>query len=210
MNDTAKLLTSLLQGLDWLYDKAVTGVPTLDGASDLAQRYAQQSASPDAAIDALIKWQMAKAGTASFVTSFGGAISLPVTLPASFASITYIQLRMIAAIAHLRGHDVESDSARMMALACLCGARAVDVVKDLGLRLGTQLAQEAVKRLSGDCLRQVHHALGCRLLALTGGTTAVNLGKLVPVLGGLVSGGVDAAITRSYGVAAKRVFLPVG
>lgn len=210
MNDPSKLLSSLVQGLDWLYDKAVNGVPTLDGASDLAARYAQQSTSPDAAIDALIKWQMAKAGTASFVTSFGGAASLPVTLPASFASVTYIQLRMIAAIAHLRGHDVESDSARMMALACLCGARAVDVVKELGIRIGTQLAQEAVKRVSADCLTQAHHAIACRLLAMTGGATSLNLGKLVPVIGGLVSGGVDAAVTRSYGAAAKRVFLPVG
>jgi len=210
MNDPSKLLGSLVQGLDWLYDKAVTGVPTLDGASDLAQRYAQQSTSPDDAIDALIKWQMAKAGTASFVTSFGGVVSLPVTLPASFASVTYIQLRMIAAIAHLRGHDVESDAARMMALACLCGARAADMVKELGIRIGSQLAQEAARRLSADCLKQVQHALGCRLLAMTGGATSLNLGKLVPVLGGLVSGGVDAAVTRSYGAAAKRVFLPVG
>jgi hypothetical protein len=31
----------------------------------------------------------------------------------------------------------------------------------------------------------------------------------VLVLGGGVSGGVDAAVTRSYGVTAKRLFLPI-
>ena len=206
---TSKLLASLLQGLDWLYDKAVTGIPALDSASDLAAHYRLQFPSHDEAIDALIKWQMAKAGTASFVSSFGGVLSLPVTLPASLASVTYIHVRMIAAIAHLRGHDLESDAVRTIALACLCGSRVADVIKDFGIRLGTQVAHEALKRVSGDGLKQLNLAIGCRLLAMSGGTASLNVGKLVPVLGGMVSGGVDAAVTRSYGVAAKRVFLPV-
>ena len=211
MTETAnsKLLATLLQGLEWLYDRAVAGVPAMGSAGDLAVSYERQFVSREAAVDGLIKWQMAKAGTASFVASLGGVVTLPVALPASVASVTYIQLRMIAAIAHLRGHDIESDPVRSLALACLCGARVTDVIKDVGLRLGTQLAHEVVKRLSGDGLKQLNRAIACRLVAVTGTSTGVTMTKLMPVLGGVVSGGFDAALTRGYGRTAKRLFLPI-
>lgn len=205
----SKLRTTLLHGLEWIYDRAVSGVPTLDSARDLAAPYQQQFGPNDAAVDALIKWQMAKAGTASFVSSFGGVLSLPITLPVNVASVTYIQLRMIAAIAHLRGHDIESDPVRTMALACLCGARLADIVRDLGIRIGTQMAHEALKRISGDGLKQINQAIACRIAATTGATSSINMTKLMPVVGGVIAGGLDAAVTHTYGKTAKRLFQPV-
>ena len=205
----AKLLQPLLQGLEWLYDRAVAGVPAMGSARDLADRYKRQFAAPEEAIDPLIKWQMANAGTASFVASLGGVVTLPVALPANVASVTYIQLRMIAAIAHLRGHDIESDPVRSLALACLCGARVTDLVKDVGWRLGAPVAHEVVKRLSGDGLKQLNRAIACRVAAVAGTSTSVNMTKLMPVLGGVISGGFDAALTRGYGETAKRLFLPI-
>src|SRR5579862_9883766 len=205
----SNLLRPLLQGLEWLYDRAVTGVPALDSASDLATAYQSQFVERDDAIDALIKWQMAKAGTASFVASLGGVLTLPVALPANLASVTYIQLRMVAAIAHLRGHDIKSDPVRTLALACLCGARVTDIVKDLGIRFGAQLAHEVVKRVSGDSLKQINQVIACRLIAVTGTATPINVAKFMPVLGGVIAGGLDAAVTRTYGRTAKRLFQPV-
>jgi uncharacterized protein (DUF697 family) len=204
-----KLVATLLQGLEWIYDRAVKGVPALDSASDLATNYQRQFASRDDAVDALIKWQMAKAGTAGFVSSFGGVLSLPVALPANLASVTYIQLRMIAAIAHLRGHDIGSDPVRTVALACLCGARVTDMFKEVGVRLGTQCAHTALKRVSSDGLRQINQAIACRLVAVTGTTAPISFSKFVPVIGGVIAGSMDAAVTRTYGRTAKRVFQPV-
>lgn len=205
----AKLFSAFIQGLEWLYDKAVTGAPALDGAGDLAVSYQRQYSCHDDAVDALIKWQMAKAGTAGFVSSIGGVLSLPVALPANLASVTYIQLRMIAAIAHLRGHNLRDDQVRTLALACLCGSSVVDVIKDLGVRFGAHVAQQAITRVSGESLKQINTAIACRLLAITGTATPINLTKLVPVIGGLISGGLDAAVTRTYGKTAKRLFQPV-
>jgi uncharacterized protein (DUF697 family) len=211
MTDSAnsKVTTTLGRGLEWLYDRAVKGMPTLDSASDLAISYQRQFPLSDKAVDALIKWQTAMAGTASFVSSFGGVLSLSVALPANLASVTYIQLRMIAAIAHLRGHDIHSDPVRTMALACLCGSRVTNMVKDFGVRLGTQVAHEALKRVSGDGLKQINQAIACRLVAITGTATPINVSKFVPVLGGVIAGGLDAAVTRTYGHAAKRLFQPI-
>jgi uncharacterized protein (DUF697 family) len=211
MTDSAnsKLTATLIHGLEWLYDRAIKGVPTLDSASDLAISYQCRFPSSDKAVDALIKWQTAKAGTASFVSSFGGVLSLPVALPANLASVTYIQLRMIAAIAHLRGHDIRSDQVRTVALACLGGARVADMVKEFGVRFGTQLAHEALKRVSGDGLKQINQAIACRLVAVTGTATPISFSKFVPVIGGVVAGGIDAAVTRAYGHTAKRLFQPI-
>lgn len=205
----SKLLQPVLHGLEWIYDRAVSGLPALDSAGDLAQSYQQQFPTRDEAVDALIKWQMAKAGTAGFVSSFGGVFTLPVTLPANFASVTYIQLRMIAAIAQLRGHDIKSDPVRTLALACLAGARVTDLVKDLGIRFGAQMAHEVIKRLSGDSLRQINQAIACRVVAVSGSTSSINVAKLMPVLGGVIAGGMDAAVTRTYGHTAKRLFQPI-
>jgi uncharacterized protein (DUF697 family) len=129
-------------------------------------------------------------------------------MPASLASVTYIQLRMIAAIAHLRGHDIRDDQVRTLALACLCGSSAVDVIKDLGVRLGTQVAHQAIKRIPGESLKQINAAIACRLLTITGTAAPINVTKLMPVVGGLISGGLDAAVTRTYGNTAKRLFQP--
>jgi hypothetical protein len=77
----SKLLSTLFQGLEWLYDRAVKGVPAFDGAGDLAMSYQRQFSATEDAVDALIKWQMAKAGTASFVSSIGGVLTLPLPCP---------------------------------------------------------------------------------------------------------------------------------
>ena len=53
------------------------------------------------AIDDLIAYQTVLCGTNGFVAGLGGLLVLPVAIPANIASVIYVQLRMIAAIAHI-------------------------------------------------------------------------------------------------------------
>src|SRR5260221_388651 len=55
---------SLMQGVDWVYDRAVAGLPGLDGAEELAAGHRLRRATADAAIAALIREQTGKAGLA--------------------------------------------------------------------------------------------------------------------------------------------------
>jgi hypothetical protein len=103
------LVATVQQGFDWAYGKAVNGVPGLEGAENLAASYAGRCASADAAVAALIRRQTGVASVAGFLTGCGGFVALPVAMPANLASALYIQVRLIAAIAHLRGHDIHSD-----------------------------------------------------------------------------------------------------
>jgi uncharacterized protein (DUF697 family) len=202
-----KALTALSSALHWVYDKAVDGVPGLDGAGDLAASYRQQFASEEEAIEALIRWQIAKAAAAGFVTNIGGAVTLPIALPANVVSALYIQIRMVAAIAALRGHDLTSDRVRTVVLACLCGTSLVDMLKEAGMGVGAGLAQQAVASLSSEALKRIKHAGKVEALRRAG--SAVNFTKLAPLIGGLVAGVLDGALTRSYGAAAKRLFEPI-
>ena len=203
------LAAMLRHGFDWAYDRAVGGIPGLDGAEELATRYAARHASADAAVKALIKWQSGTAGAAGFVTGCGGFVSLPVALPANLASALYIQARLIAAIAHLRGHDIRTDEVRTLALACLTGSKAADTLKDAGVRLGTRLARDGAGWLSPVLFKKVQHAASVPAVCAAGvsvGSGAARFGKFVPVVGGLVAGGFDAAMTTLIGRTADRVF----
>jgi EcsC protein family len=199
------MVAVLRQGFDWAYGKAVDGLPGLDGAEALAVRYGGRHADTDAAVAALIAWQTGIAGAAGFVTGCGGFVALPVAMPANLASALYIQARLIGAIAHMRGHDIRSDEARMLALVCLTGSKAADTLKDAGVRFGTRLTRDAVGWASPALFKKLEHAAGVSATAAAAGNLA-KLGKFVPVVGGVVAGGFDAAMTQLIGRTADRVF----
>jgi len=196
----------LQQGFDWAYGKAVNGMPGLEGAEALAVRYRERHATADEAVAALIAWQTGIAGAAGFVTGCGGFVSLPVALPANLASALYIQARLIAAIAHLRGHDIQSHDVRALALACMTGSKAADTLKDAGVRFGTRLTRDAVGWASPALFKKVERAAGVSATAVAGAGNAAKFGKFVPVVGGVVAAGFDAAMTQLIGRTADRVF----
>jgi hypothetical protein len=201
---------SLLQGLEWVYDRALDGLLGRDASLEqLAQAYRTRFRSDDKTIASLIFWHTAMAGVAGFVTGLGGILALPAAIPANLAGVLYIQIRMIGAIAHLRGHDLSSDQVRTLVLACLAGSAALDILKDVGIKIGTQMSRQMILRISGELLKRINQAVGFRLVTKAGSRGVVNLVKAVPLVGGLVGGAVDATATKIVGETAKRVFVPV-
>ncbi len=200
------LVAALQRGFDWAYAKAVNGLPGLEGAEQLTAGYAARHAGADGAVAALIARQCGIAGAAGFMTGCGGFVSLPVAIPANLASALYIQVRLVAAIAHLRGHDLRSNEVRALVLACLTGSKAADTLKDAGVRLGTRMTRDAVGWVSPAIFKKFEHGARAKLIAATGAARVAHFGKLVPVVGGVVAGGFDVAMTRLIGRTADRVF----
>jgi hypothetical protein len=197
----------LRQGFDWAYARAVNGVPGLDGAEALAARYAARHQCADDAVRELIRWQSGVAGAAGFVTGCGGFAVLPVALPANLASALYIQARLVAAIARLRGHDIASDEVRALALACLAGSKAAGTARDAGVRLATRTTRDALGWVSPVLVKKARHAGHATAVACEAGAHgAAKFGRFAPVVGGVVAGGFDAAMTRLIGRTADRVF----
>jgi hypothetical protein len=77
----------LIQWLGWLHEGAINGIPGVDGLGDLAKSYGTRHRCVDEAIDRLISWQVAKAGAAGFATGVGGALTLPVAIPANLVGV---------------------------------------------------------------------------------------------------------------------------
>jgi uncharacterized protein (DUF697 family) len=200
----------IMRMLNWAYDVALKGVPKahLCSVEDFADNYRSATETPDQSAKRLVRWQVAKAGATGFVTGLGGILTIPVTVPADVAAMTIVQLRMIAAVARLGGHDVHCDEVRTLAYACLCGTSAGDVIKGTSIKLGVKLSEQAVTSISGKTLTQINQRVGFRLLTKFGQKGIVNLGKMIPIAGGVVGGTLDAGATYAVGRVARRMFTP--
>jgi hypothetical protein len=199
--------TKIMDALDWAYEKAVNGIPGLDSAEEMAAEYMAGSGTLEEKINSLIRWQNTKAGTSGFLTGLGGIITMPVTIPANIASVMYVQIRMIAAIARMCKQDLRSDRVKTLVYACLAGDAAKDILKDVGIVIGSKVATNAIKNISGKTITAINQKVGFRLLTKFGETGVINLVKVVPFLGGVVGGTVDAVATNLIGNVARSTFL---
>ena len=196
--------------LDWTYDKALNGIPGSDTVYELANSYQSKHSTNDKAIDSLIRWQQSKAGVNGFAAGLGGIVVMPITIPTNLASVMYMQMRMIAAIAHIRGYDLKDDQVQTFVYACLTGQSASDVVKQSGIIIASKIGEAQIKRIPGEAIKQINQKVGFRLLTKFGEKGAVNLGKMVPFLGGVVGATFDASTTYVIGKAAKKTFIEGG
>ena len=181
--------------LDWAYSKAVSGFTGVDSAYDLGNSYLAQKGSLEDQVDSLIKWQVAKAATSGFVTGLGGVMIMPLTVPANIASVIYIQIRMIAAIAYMGGHDIREDRVKSLIYICMVGNGAKELLKDMSVKAGERLVAKIAEKVSAN------------IASKTGQMSVTSLGKAVPVLGSVVGGSYDAITTRVVGKVAKKIFI---
>lgn len=196
------------QILDSVYKKALDGIPKVSRSVDeLADDYLNKHTSPEKAAKMLAKTQVMKCGTSGFITGLGGAITLPVAIPANISSVMYVQLRMIAAIAIVGGYDIHSDQVQTMIYMCLTGTAITDVVKETGIKIGEKTLEAAIKKIPGTTLTKINQKIGFRFITKFGEKGAINLGKLVPLVGGLLGGGMDVASTTVIGRNAIKMFI---
>lgn len=207
-NPSGELTESkMMQVLDWSYDKAVNGVAGLDSARELAESYLSEGGSLEDQVNSLIRWQNTKAGTSGFLTGLGGLVTMPVSIPANITSVMYVQIRMIAAIAHMGGHDLNNDKVKSLVYACLAGNAAKDILKDVGIVVGTKLTTSMIKNISGKTIAEINKKVGFRLLTKFGSKGAINMGKMVPLVGGVIGAAFDSVSTNTIGNIARDTFI---
>lgn len=132
---------------------------------------------------------------------------MPITIPANLASVLYVQIRMIAAIAYMGGYDLKNDKVQSLVYACLAGNAAKDILKDIGIVVGTKLTTQAITNISGKTITAINQKIGFRLLTKFGEKGVINFGKAVPIVGGIIGATVDSFATNTIGHIAKDVFI---
>lgn len=201
--------SKIMQLLDWTYEKSINGLPGLASAQELAADYEKQSGSKTEKVNSLIRWQNTKAGTSGFLSGLGGIVTLPVTIPANISSVIFLQMRMVAAIAHIGGHDLKDDRVKTLVYACLAGNAAKDIIKEAGVVIGSKLTVNLIKSISKQTITEINKKVGFRLLTKFGEKGAINLGKMVPIVGGVIGATFDSVATNTIGNIARNTFISI-
>lgn len=198
----------MVEILNTLYVKSVNGIPKVSlPVDDLVEDYINKNSNVEDAAKSLINNSIVKCGTSGFVTGFGGFFSMIATLPANITSVMYVQLRMCCAIAKMGGYDIHSDQVQTLIYACLTGSAVGDILKQAGIKFANKFGTAMVKKIPGKTLTAINRKVGFRFVTKFGEKGIINLGKVVPVLGAFVGGGMDVASTRLIGYNAYKIFI---
>ena len=191
-----------------LYIKSVDGIPKVSlPVDDLVHDYLSKNDDVEKAVKSLINNSTVKCGTSGFLSSFGGFATMIATLPANITSVMYVQLRMSCAIAKMGGYDIHSDQVQTLIFACLTGSAAADILKSSGIKFANKFGVAMVKKIPFETIKAINQKVGFRCVTKFGSKGIINLGRVVPVVGGLVGGGIDVASTRIIGKNAYNIFI---
>ena len=208
MEETSKAL----QVTNWLLDRGVDGFGPFTGAADLANEYITNASYADNNERAwsLIKWEASKNATTGFTTGLGGIATLPVSIPAGFGATWLIQARLAAGVAHIHGHNIHEDRVRTLIVMSILGdAGLKEPIKVAGTTFTQKALQSGVNSITRETLKKINQAVGFKLLTKAGSQGVVNLTKLVPVIGGFVSGTIDGLACYGVGAVAQTTFSPL-
>lgn len=193
------------QLMDWTYEKVLNGLPGTRSIYQIVADYSTED--KESAIKSLVHVQTLKTTLAGFLTGLGGLITLPVAVPADIASSMYVNMRMVGAIALLRGYDLKNDKVRTMVFATITGETIKDAIKAVGVKTGEKMAKEALEKyLTRDVIKKINEAICKRFITRSGEKGIINATKAVPILGGVISGAFDFAGTRAIAKLAKVEF----
>ena len=188
---------------------AIDGVGRLPSARAVAGRQLERhGGSVEDAIDGVIDSHVRLGSAQGFVTNIGGFATLPVTLPANVAGVAILQIRMVAAIAHLRGYDVNDDRVRTALVMCLLGGEQV-AKRIANGRLPTSPLAIATAPVFDPLLdAQVAEATVSGLTARIGGKNlALVVTRRVPLIGGGIGAAMDGIATHQIGKYARGEFV---
>ena len=119
----------------------------------------------------------------------------------------YVQMRMIACLAHMGGYDTNSDQVQTLVYACLAGISIDQILKQAGIKFGNKFAMAMVKKIPGEVLIKINQKVGFRFLTKFGAKGVINIGKAVPVVGGIIGGGFDFVETKAIANRAYKMFI---
>lgn len=181
-----------------ILDLAISGKGRLPGAKVTAKQTLEKSGDHEAAVRATVNQHLALAGGQGFATNWGGFFLSLVTIPANIAAAAFVQARMVAAIAHLRGYELSDPRVRTAILMCMLGPSAGAALVSKGVLPSSPLVVATAPVFDEKLDGAVAKVLLERSLSSVGGKRlGVMLAKGIPFVGGGVGAAVDAWGARS-------------
>lgn len=194
--------------IERLMDVGIDGKGRFGSAQECADLAIAEHSQPERAIDAMVRSHLKLAAAGGFVTSLGGFVTMPISLPANVIGFYLVATRMVACIASVRGYDISRAEVRSAVLLALVGADSDDLLQKAGYVGTGQLSHLAVQRLPGPLLMAVNKGIGFRVLSQVGRKSLARFGKAVPLFGGAVGAGVDTFLLKRIADYARQEFPP--
>jgi len=194
--------------LNWVYEKASDGLLNMESASEMAELYMNKyPGSKLAAANALIRAQNVKSAASGFITGLGGLATMPIAIPMNLASVLYIQVRMVMAVAIIGGHNVKEDKVKAFVFACLAGNKARELLKEAGVQIAQNIMLQS---LSADAILRTERMVGLNLISKLGEGGVIRISKAMPILGGAIGATIDGIWTNQTGNIAVKWFVEDG
>lgn len=189
--------------------RAIEGVGPLPPAAMAAEKQLEeQNGDVEKAIHEVIENHVRWAGAQGFVTNVGGMMTTAILIPANITGLALLQCRMIAGIAHLRGYDLNDPKMRNAILLCLLGEDDVNSMVKSKRLPAPPMAMATAPVQGADLDRAIAGAVAGTLIArIAGKRLATQLGRRVPLVGGLVGMTADGFATWQVGRYADRELL---
>ncbi|HOQ52531.1 MAG TPA: EcsC family protein [Micropruina sp.] len=187
---------------------AIEGRGSIPGAKSAAAKSLQSRGEHEAAVDSVIRQHVGLAGAQGFLTNLGGLITVPVALPANLAGLAVVQMRMIAAIAHLRGYDVDDRRMRVALTLAMLGEDEVRKQVSSGKLPATPMVVATAPVFDPALDRHVsERVFGDLGTKMAGKHVVVQVAKRIPLVGGGVGAAADSYFTYALGQYARREFV---
>ena len=154
---------------------------------------------PHLLVDRLIAKREWYGGAVGFVWGLGGLASIVPSVAHSWR----VHGRLVLTVAHSYGYDLDDPERREEIALCVALSSAKESVNTALKELGMLGARKA---LLTESSRAVIKKLPNKLVTIAGQKSLVNVGKMVPIAGGVVGGVVDFYSTRAVGKAAKTFY----
>ncbi len=190
--------------------RAIDGIGPLPPAASAADKQlAEQKGDVDRAIHEVIENNVRIAGAQGFATNIGGLITMAVAIPANISGLAIIQCRMVAGIAHLRGHDLSDPRVRNAIMALLLGEDQLeDMVRQQKIPT-TPMALATAPAHDPNLDALISGMVATDMITRIAGKRLVTtVGRRIPVVGGVVGASADGFATWKIGRYADRELLP--
>ena len=191
-------------------NRAIHGIGPLPPAAKAADKQlTEQRGDVDRAIHEVIENHVRLAGAQGFVTNLGGLVTAAVAIPANITGLALIQCRMIARIAHLRGYDLEDPRVRNAILVTLLGEDVVGSMVKAKKVPAPPMALATAPAHDTGIDQMVSGVVASDLITrVAGKRLATQIGRRIPLVGGVVGMGADGYATWKVGRYADRELLP--
>lgn len=185
----------------------IDGQGPLASAAELAHAARASSLTTDEAVASVSRATILRGSAGGFVTGVGGFWALPVALPVNVVEFYVQAARMVAAIAILRGYDVDDPPVRASVLQAIVGTQQDSpLVTAASGTPGAALAWRVLRFLPAGVRLLAGKGIGFRLLRAMTELLLGRFGRGVPFLGGFVVAAVDGWNMQRIAEHAKAAF----